>query len=63
MPLPPRWQRARLGAIPTGNIMGEHPDMTATTTGHPPHCQDTDFSEKYELRLEGKSLGTFPRIG
>ena len=37
MPLPPRWQRTRLGAIPTGDVMGEHPDMTATTTGHPPH--------------------------
>ena len=26
-------------------------------------CQDTDFSEKYELGLEEKSLGMFPRIG
>ena len=25
-------------------------------------CQDTDFSEKYELGLEEKSLRTFPRI-
>ena len=26
------------------------------------HCQDTDFSEKYELGLAGKSFRTFPRI-
>ena len=26
-------------------------------------CQDTDFSEKYELGLEEKLLGMFPRIG
>ena len=25
-------------------------------------CQDMDFSEKYELGLEGKSFRTFPRI-
>ena len=25
-------------------------------------CQDMDFSEKYELGLEEKSLRTFPRI-
>ena len=26
-------------------------------------CQDTDFSENYELKLEERSLETFPRIG
>ena len=25
-------------------------------------CQDTDFSKKYELELEEKSLRMFPRI-
>ena len=25
-------------------------------------CQDMDFSKRYELGLEEKSLGTFPRI-
>ena len=27
-----------------------------------PRCQDTDFSEKYELGLEEKLLRMFPRI-
>ena len=27
-----------------------------------PYCQDTDFSKKYELGLEEKSLRMFPRI-
>ena len=26
-------------------------------------CQDTDFSENYELKLEERSLEMFPRIG
>ena len=26
-----------MGAIPTSDVVGEHPDMMATTTGHPPH--------------------------